>query len=179
MPTAPEGYRYDMTKSPPELVRRRKAPTSSSAANQDDDGVHRNTTPKTKPSEEQQVDLLRSDYSNPIRTDETFYVPQRYTHLPRQQGSTSTNGIAPCTNPATYVDVSHFPAYFKTDDEACSVYNQMGVRLKIQFKKHALTKNEYGETTMFHLVCHKRGQHKKKVNQGLNLKSTILVDCPF
>lgn len=62
MPEAPEGYRYDTTKSPPELVKERKRVTFD-------------TTPKAKPSMEDQVDLLRADYSKAISTNETYKVP--------------------------------------------------------------------------------------------------------
>jgi hypothetical protein len=93
---------------------------------------------------------------------------------------TVTNTIAPCTNPATYVDISHFPSFFYTDEEALSTYNTMGAKYRIQFKKYGYCKNEYGELTRFHLVCHKKAVSKHhKVHQGLDLKATSMVDCPY
>jgi len=59
LPIAPEGYKYDMSKSPPELVKKGKV----------------STKPKAKPTMEEQVDLVTCKYGTSLRTDETYNVP--------------------------------------------------------------------------------------------------------
>ena len=145
MPAAPEGYRYDMKKSPPELVRKKEKKVKFNPAPE-----HFNTTPKAKPSEAQQVDLVSSNYSKAMTTNDTYNVPQRYNWLPK---GTKTNNIAPCTNPATYIDLSHLPTFFKTEDEALSTYNQESYQYKMQLKKHGVSRGEGGHVSKFSLVC--------------------------
>jgi hypothetical protein len=62
MPIAPEGYKYDMSKSPPELVKKGKE-------------LNRSTKPKAKPTMEEQVDLIRCKYGSSMRTDDIYNVP--------------------------------------------------------------------------------------------------------
>lgn len=49
LPAAPEGYRYDMTRSPPELVKKKKSVKFADDSQQ----FHQDTTPKSKPTIEQ------------------------------------------------------------------------------------------------------------------------------
>eukprot|EP00347_Sterkiella_histriomuscorum_P021676 403333150 len=81
--------------------------------------------------------------------------------------------------PEWCVDFSHFPMDALTMDEALEKYNELGLALKIQFKKGNTRKSESGFTLMFSLRCFKgAGMSKKPINQGITLKTQQLTDCP-
>ena len=97
---------------------------------------------------------MRTDYSKALTTNDTYKVPRRKTWLPND--SKTGGNIAPCTNPATYIDISHFPTFFKTEDEALQAYNQEAYQYKMQLKKAQVSRNESGHANRFSLVCRKR-----------------------
>ena len=107
---------------------------------------------------------MMSDYTKPLSTNETYHVPQRYNWTPKGNGG---GYLAPCTNPATYIDLSHFPTFFKTDEETLHTYNAMAIKYKMQFKRHNVSRREDGEVSKFHLVCQKKGNTRGGPRQGL------------
>lgn len=78
MPPAPPGFKYDLSKNPPILV---KKPARQESKRTEALGTKNSLV--GKPTDEEQVDLLRCTYDNPISTDETYHVPQRYTYIPK------------------------------------------------------------------------------------------------
>ena len=54
LPPAPDGYKYDMSTTPPELVKK----TS--------------TKPKAKPTMQEEVDLVRCKYGSALQTNDTY-----------------------------------------------------------------------------------------------------------
>jgi len=104
-----------------------------------------------KPTDNENLELIRSKYDNPLATNDVYNVPQRFAHVPMQ--AREANMIAPCTNPATYTDVSSFPDQFGTAEEAVATYNQMGAKMRTQFKLAGMSRNEHGEMTVFRIVC--------------------------
>ena len=74
--------------------------------------------------------------------------------------------------------MTNFPMFFRSDDEALHMFNQLGVAKKIQFKKWAVSRNEKGELMSFRLVCARKSLKKKEVLQGLELQANSYCDCP-
>lgn len=77
-------------------------------------------------------------------------------------------GINGCTQ--HYVDLTTFPAEFKTETDALSKYNEMGLLHRIQFKTINRRKDEQCNLIQFTLCCYKRKTVCKKVSNALQMK---------
>ena len=56
----------------------------------------------------------------------------------------------------------------------------MAYQYKMQFKKHGVSRGEGGRANKFNLVCQKKNlSPKNNIRQGLQLKASIMCDCPY
>jgi hypothetical protein len=67
---------------------------------------------------------------------------------------------------------------FSTIDEALNKYNELGLPLKIQFKRGNSKRDSKGFVTNFLLRCYRGAGGNKKLDQGIQLKQSLLTDCP-
>lgn len=75
------------------------------------------------------------------------------------------------------MNFTHFPVEFATIDDALNRYNEMGLPLKIQFKRGSIKRDGTAMITSFQLRCFRGAGNMPKINQGIQLKASELTDC--
>jgi hypothetical protein len=106
------------------------------------------------------------------------FDPQVYHFPNRGDPWVYKQAKARCTDSDKYIDISYFPGYFDTMDEACDYYNEHAVRLNMQVRKANYCKGLNGLIQKFSLVCVVKQPKARIASLGVNVK-TARTDCNY